>query len=151
MAELKKISLDGWLLEANTGTEGAPVWTPVKGMRTMNMVIDPTTQDTTTYDSDGWGSDMTTLRKWRIDGEGLEGFTGAFVMDPGQVALKARGQLIGYDAEIGIRFSRTGPDEGYQGVAAVDWSGTGGPITEVTRFNFTLKGQGQLTTFDPTP
>lgn len=152
MAEDQKISLDGWLLEVNTGTVDVPVWTQVKGLRTMRLVVDPTTQDATTYDSEGWGSDYTTLRKWRIEVEGFEVFTGtsaAAVRNPGQVALKARGKLIGSDAEIGIRFSREDPDEGYEGTAAVDWAGTGGEITALTPFNCTLKGQGQLSDYVP--
>jgi hypothetical protein len=149
MAEIQKISLDGWKLEVNTGTVDVPVWTQVKALRTMRLVVDPTTQDATTFDSEGWGSDYTTLRKWRIEVEGLEGFTGSYVRDPGQVALKAKGKLIGPDAEIGVRFSREDPDEGYQGTASVDWNGTGGQITEMTPFNCVLKGQGQLDDYTP--
>lgn len=152
MAELRKIPLKGWKLEVNTGTEATPVYTQVKGIRSPELVIAPNEVDTTTLDSDGWGSSMTTLRNWTINIQGFEGFTGPAdtpVRDPGQVALKAKGKLIGYDAEAQIRFWRENPDEGYEGTAKIDWSGTGGEVTGVTPFNVTLKGQGALADYTP--
>ncbi len=151
MAELRKIPLKGWRVDVNTGTSGAPVWTQVKGIRTPNLQIEHTTQDTTTLDSDGWGSDGSTLLKWKLSIEGLEGYTSTYVRDPGQVAVKAKGILIGDESEMDIRFYRLNPDEGFSGTAQVKWNGTGGPITEYTRFQVEMVGQGALAPYDPTP
>ena len=149
MSELRKIPLKGWRVDVNTGTVDVPVWTQVKGIRSPSLVNDFTMQDTTTLDSDGAGSDGSTLYKWRLTIEGLEGYTGSFVRDPGQVFLKSKGRLIGPDSEVQLRFYRTDPDEGYEGTAEVKWQGTGGPITDYTPFRIECHGQGALADYTP--
>lgn len=151
MSELRKIVLAGWRVDVNTGTEAVPVWTQVKGIRSPALAIDSTKQDTSTYDSNGWGSDGTTQKKWKLTIEGLEGYTGEFVRDPGQVTLKAKGRLLGADSEVEVRFYRADPDEGYTGTAEADWKGTGGPVTDYTPFNIDLTGQGELLDYTPAP
>lgn len=149
MPELRKIALKGWRVDVNAGTTEAPNWTQVKGIRSPTLTPDFTMQDTTTLDSDGAGSDGSTLVKWRLSIEGLEGYTGNYVRDPGQVHLKTKGRLIGADSEVELRMYRTDPDEGYEGTAEVKWQGTGGPITEFTPFRIECYFQGTLDDYTP--
>lgn len=151
MAELTKIPLAGWKVEVNTGTVDVPVWTQVKGQRNQDIQISPTNQDSSTFDSNGWGSDGSTQKKYKVVLEGLEGYTGSYVRDPGQVYLKAKGKLVGDAANVQWRAYRLNPDEGYKGTAEAQWNGTGGSLTEFTRFNCELLGQGELEDYDPTP
>lgn len=149
MTELTKIPLKGWKVEVNTGTVEAPNWTQVKGMRNQDIQISPTNQDSTTYDSNGWGSDGSTLKKYKVVLEGLEGYTSTYVRDPGQVFLKTKGKLVGDAANVQWRAYRLNPEEGHQGTAEAQWNGTGGPVTEFTRFAVELIGQGELADYDP--
>jgi hypothetical protein len=151
MTEINKIPLAGWKVEVNTGTVAVPVWTQVKGQRNQDIQISPTNQDTSTFDSNGWGSDGSTQKKYKVVLEGLEGYTSAYVRDPGQVFLKTKGKLVGDLANVQWRAYRLNPDEGYQGTAEAQWNGTGGSLTEFTRFQCELLGQGELLDYDPTP
>ncbi|GGS88522.1 phage tail tube protein [Nonomuraea spiralis] len=137
-----------WALDVNTGTSGAPVWTPVKGMTSFKETIDTTMEDDSDFDSDGWGSDQVTQRKWKLECEGKRKRDAAspssFVADPGQQAILDAGNLVGVGSNIEVRYyRRDGAPDAWQGNVSVQYGGGGGGVTALEPFNFTLSGQGK--------
>lgn len=143
---LKRLSRK-WKIEVNTGTDITPVWAPIKGLTKLELAIDANEVDTTDFDSDGWEDSDTTFRKWSVNVEGFDGFTGpvdAQVDDPGQAFVKAKGLLTGPDAKVTARLYRTDTGKGYSGLATANWSGAGGEVKGMEPFKSTLKGSGLL-------
>ncbi|MFC3980167.1 phage tail tube protein [Streptosporangium sp. NPDC001559] len=139
-----------WALEVNTGTSGAPTWTRVKGMTSFKETIESTVEDDSDFDSNGWGSDQVTQRKWKLECEGKRKRDAAspssFVADPGQQAILDAGNLVGVGSNIEIRYyRRDGAPDAWQGLVSVQYGGGGGPTTGLEPFNFTLGGQGART------
>lgn len=149
MTTLTSVLAKDWALEVNTGTVSVPVWTPVKGMTKIAPTVDSSAEDDSDFDSDGWGSDVITQRKWKIECEGKRKRDVAevdFTADPGQEAIRAAGEIIGFDATVGIRwYRRDGAPDAYTGFASVDWTGGGGGVTDLEPIAFTLMGQGART------
>ncbi|GII63542.1 hypothetical protein Skr01_36270 [Sphaerisporangium krabiense] len=145
-----------WALEINTGTSGAPVWTPVKGLTTLKEAIASTMEDDSDFDSGGWGSDQVTQRKWSLECEGRRKRDASnlvtFVPDPGQQAILNAGNLVGIGSNVEIRYYRKdGAPDAWQGFVTVDYGGGGGAVTALEPFNFKLGGQGARTQLDPYP
>ncbi|MDQ0377964.1 phage tail tube protein [Amycolatopsis thermophila] len=152
-APLKKRAVRFQRLEINTGTEDTPVWTPVRGLTTVELQVSPEEVDVSDFDSEGWADSLTTFRSWNVNIEGWEGYTGPDdepIEDPGQDALKAKGLSTGSDAYVDVRMYRTDNNKGYQGRATANWSGTGGGVKGVTPFNCPLTGSGALTPYTHT-
>lgn len=142
-----------WALDVNTGTSESPTWTPVKGMTSFKETIDTTMEDDSDFDSDGWGSDQVTQRKWKLECEGKRKRDAAspssFVPDPGQQAILDAGNLVGVGSNIEIRYyRRDGAPDAWQGSVSVQYGGGGGGVTALEPFNFTLNGQGERTSID---
>lgn len=84
-----------FIVQVNTGTDAAPVWTAVGGQReaTLNMSTDEI--DTTSKDSQGWHEGLPSLRNWSLDFDalliqgdaGLEALENAF-MNQTQVQVR---------------------------------------------------------------
>lgn len=140
----KRLS-NGWVVEVNAGTTGTPNWLRVNGINEVSVSIEGTEQDVTDFDSGGWASTTTTLRKWSASIKAWDGYTGSNVDDPAQAELKARGLQVGAAAKIPVRFYR--PDngnKGYQGVAVSNYKGFGGGATAPESYNCDLGGDGAL-------
>lgn len=154
---LKKRAVRFNRLEVNTGTEATPAWTVVRGLSRIELPITAEEVDVSDFDSEGWSDSLTTFRSWSVNVEGFDGFTGPGetpVDDPGQLALKNKGLLTGYDAYADVRMYRTDNQKGYSGRVSVNWSGAGGELKGVEPFNCTLTGAGALSAFTyvpPTP
>lgn len=135
-------------LEVNTGTDAAPVWTPVKALNQKQLTIDGNVVDVSDYDSEGWDDKLKTFLSWGINISGFEGFTGDAatpVEDPGQEAIRSRGLVTGSDAYATVRLYRTDSKKGFEGRVSVNWSGLGGGVKDASPFNATLEGSGKLT------
>src|SRR5688500_1090875 len=84
-----------WYLDVNTGTFAVPVWTGVFGVTNFKDARNPTMQDDSDMDSEGWKSETKTG-----DGFALELKVGrkvtaadAEAYDPGQEVLRAKADL----------------------------------------------------------
>ncbi|GGK90216.1 hypothetical protein Ppa06_58260 [Planomonospora parontospora subsp. parontospora] len=146
---LRSLLAKDWTVEVNTGTQAVPVWTPIKGLTKFAETIESETQDDSDFDSNGWGSDVVTQRKFKLECEGRrKRDTGSptFVPDPGQEAVRQAGRVVGVEANIEVRWYRKdGSPDAYQGFAAVDYKGGGGETTDLEPFAFDLLGQGEPT------
>lgn len=151
---LKKRAVRFQRLEVNTGTEAAPVWTPVRGLTSIPLEITPTEEDTSDFDSEGWADSLTTFRAWTLNVEGFEGFTGEDatpVEDPGQEALRTAGLATGSDAYVQVRMYRTDNNKGYEGRGSANWTGKGGTVKGVEPFRCNITGSGTLSPVTVTP
>jgi hypothetical protein len=140
-----------WLLDVNTGTVAAPVWTPVRGILDFNPNLDPTLQDDSDFDGGGyksqtvtalaWSAAFTVSRKAKADAP--------TVYDEGQEFIRLASLTMGIQNSIGVRFYEVtsgGPTtEAYQGLAAVSWSPKGGAMDALDESSVTLTGQGART------
>lgn len=140
-----------WRVDVNTSATETPDWTQVRAANNISPAVNGTVQDATDYDSEGWGSDAVTLRKWQIGLGLLRKQNAAGAYDPGQEALRtAADDLELVHVRWYDRSSATG--EAYEGYALVQWAPAGGDATGLQTVNATLLGQGARTPIaNPTP
>ncbi|HET6915296.1 MAG TPA: IPT/TIG domain-containing protein [Acidimicrobiales bacterium] len=138
-----------WYLDVNTGTAANPVWTGVFGMLNFTPSLNPTLQDDSDFDSQGyksstvtaldWGCSLTVSRKTQVNAP--------TVYDPGQEKLRTTSLLQGVQNSVQVRFYEMSPGgprvEAYMGNAAVSWSPSGGAMDALDEVAVTLTGQGQ--------
>jgi len=106
-----------WRLDVDQDlTSGGGTWLQLKGAVALAPVINPSTGDTTDFDSAGWGGDSVTLRKAQVTGTVQRKlYTGAF--DPGQEFLRNRSEdLAQFHYRIYERFVN---GEAYDGWATL--------------------------------
>lgn len=144
---LRSLLAKDWALDVDTRAPGAaePDWTRVNGLTSFTETTDDNTEDDGDFDSDGWGSTVVTQRSWSIEAEGRRKRTDAqeFTPDPGQEAIRRAGRVVGFTANISVRwYRRDGSPDAYEGVATVSGFSKGGAVTDLEPFNFTLNGQG---------
>ena len=142
-----------WLLDVNTGSVGAPVWTPVRGLMDFTPVLTPTVVDDSDFDSNGYRSSTNTALAWSITATAARktNVAAPTTYDAGQEALRVVSLLLGASNSIQVRFyeyvATGGPiTEAYSGYVAVTWSPKGGAMDAVDEAAVTLTGQGQRTT-----
>ncbi|GII98391.1 hypothetical protein CLV28_0713 [Sediminihabitans luteus] len=130
-----------WCLEVDTSATETPAYTQVRSLNQLTPpVVAYTTQDATDYDSEGWGSDAITLRKWSCTATALRKTNLAGAYDPGQEALRAAAET-GELVHVRLYERRTG-GEAYEGSAQVQWTPVGGDPTGLNAATVTLMGQG---------
>ncbi len=146
---LRSLLAKDWALEVNTGTSGAPTWTPVRGLTEFSEEIKTKTEDDSDFDGDGWSSDVVTQRGWTLKCKGnrkKDAASASFVPDPGQEFLRQAGLVVGTGANVEARwYRRDGSPDAFQGFAAVDYKGAGGKTTDLEPFEVELIGQGAPT------
>lgn len=122
----------------------AVTWLQVKGLTDFNPQVNPTTVDTSTYDTDGWGASEITMNEWQVTLKLLRQ-SNAGVYDPGQELIRARQAKFGDAARVYIRwYDNTGAAEAYQGRALVEWSRSKSGVAELDEAQATLRGDGPL-------
>ncbi|MEV0236872.1 hypothetical protein [Nonomuraea sp. NPDC050786] len=146
---LRSMLAKDWKLDVNTAGVGAPTpaWTPVRGLSKFEKTTDDNVEDDGDFDDEaGYGADVITERKWKIEAEGRRKRNdgGVFVPDTGQEYIRKAARRVGYAANIEVRwYRRDGSDEAYKGVCQVNEYTVGGEKTDLEPFSFTLLGQGE--------
>ena len=138
-----------WRLDINTGTFGAPTWSPVAGITDLKPVFTPTLQDDSDFDGGGakskvatayeWGLDLKVARKVRV--------SDAATYDVAQEAIRAAAALLGLGNVIDVRFfeytSAAGPKvEAYRGYVVASWGEDGGAMDALDTVTISLDGRG---------
>lgn len=146
----RSLLASAWALDVNTGSSAVPVWTPLKGMSSFKETIDTTMEDDSDFDSEGWGSDETTQRKWKLETEGKRKRDAdndvTFIPDPGQQYVLEAGNLVGVGSDIELRYyRRDGAPDAWQGRVNVQYGGGGGGVTALEPFNVIFGGKGKRT------
>ncbi|MEV1003401.1 hypothetical protein [Nonomuraea sp. NPDC050202] len=138
-----------WRMDVNTAGVGVttPAWAPVRGLSKFEKTTDDNVEDDGDFDDEsGYGRDVITERKWKIEAEGRrKRNTGTpFVPDAGQEYIRKAARKVGEAAFIEVRwYRRDGSDEAYQGFCQVNEFTVGGEKTDLEPFSFTLLGSGE--------
>jgi len=134
-------------LEVAAYTSGADPtsWTIVRGMTEFTPPkVEKNLEDDSSFDSDGWGSQIATGLGWSAEGT-VKIPRASLTPDPGQEILRAAGNGLAEDGLVHVRITnRTTPTEGQVGVADASFTKNGGPRTDITTAAFTLSGRGAL-------
>lgn len=130
-----------WRCDVNTSATEEPTWTQVRAVNSFTPTVNNTVQDATDYDSEGWGSDAVTLRKWQNAMALLRKTDKTKKYDPGQEALRSAADSLEL---VHVRwYDRSSPTgEAYEGFAQVQWEPQGGGADGLQTVNATLLGQG---------
>lgn len=140
-----------WRLEVQTGTDAttqAPTWTPVRGRSEFQPGQEPTLQDDSDFDSDGWKSQSVTAQAWSLSFKVFrKTTTDGTAYDAGQEFLRLAAGEMGVDNSVHVRYFEAEPGgprvEAYEGDAAVSWSPDGGGMDAFDVVSVTLTGQGK--------
>jgi hypothetical protein len=120
-------------------------WTQLLGVTDFNPQVTPNMQDSSTYDSDGWGSSEITMNKWSLAIKVLRQ-TNAGVFDPGQELVRARVAQFGDNARIYVRYyDNSGAPEAYSGRAIVEFNRSKTGVADLDEASITMTGDGALT------
>jgi hypothetical protein len=126
--------------------------TKVMGIRTFKPAINPTTQDTGTYDSGIWGGNAKTKLGFQNDLTVLVGIAADKTLDPGQTILLNAHDKTGLAGRVkAFWFDRDGGPEAYSGICDVTWSPQGGDDAALYLVDVSLLGQGARTPISPNP
>ncbi|MFE1770267.1 phage tail tube protein [Streptomyces sp. NPDC059008] len=133
-------------LELDMGTDGTPAWTLVPGITEFTPKVEPTQQDVTTYDADGWSEQAVTMLAWSIEttlAHRAHPTTGAF--NAAQETLRRASMSFGAGSYVRVRYyDRNGAPDAQEGTALVTWEPEGGGPDEVDTIKVTLTGSGPL-------
>ncbi|WP_086846828.1 phage tail tube protein [Amycolatopsis kentuckyensis] len=140
-----------WYLDVDTNfSTVSPNWIGVFGITDFQPKSDPTMQDDSDYDSEGYGSETKTAEKWSLVMKVARKVTvaDATVYDPGQEYLRSRAiGKMGPNNSVHVRWYEMTPNgpraEAYDGIASVTWSPDGGKMSDLDIVSVTLGGQGK--------
>jgi hypothetical protein len=148
-----QLARDYWL-DVNIGTTVSPSWIGVFGLMEFNPNQTPTTQDSSDFDSAGYGDEDVTAIKWGLSGKLKRGVQAADATqyDPGQEVLRLAANQLGNGNRVEVRWyempggsiGASGPHvEAYQGFVNVQWNPDGGAQDALRTVSFTLGGKGK--------
>lgn len=147
MAEITPGTVGDWKLEVAAYVDGtAPTsWTTVLGLTEFTPpAVEKNLEDDSSFDSDGWGSQLATGLSWKVEGT-VKRARASLTEDPGQAILRAAGNGLAEDGLVHIRVTdRTKPTAGRTGIADATFTDNGGPRTDITTAAFSLAGRGPL-------
>src|SRR5690606_26497181 len=137
----------GYRLELNMGDSETPVWQTVFGMVEFTPAVEPTIQDDSDYESDGWKGNTKTAQGWPVEAKPSHRCS-PVPNDclPTHAALEDASEAFGADSYVHIRYyRRSGRGSGREGRALVTWAPDGGDHEQLDRVTVTLTGDGPLT------
>ncbi|KAB7834066.1 phage tail tube protein [Streptomyces mobaraensis] len=133
-------------LEINTSATGTPAWTVLPGITEFAPKVEPTQQEVTTYDAEGWVEQAVTMLAWSVEitiAHRAHPVTSAF--NATQEFVRRASLSFGAASYVHVRYyDRNGADEAYEGQALVTWEPDGGGPDEVDSIKVTLTGSGPL-------
>lgn len=146
-----------WWTDVNIGTFATPNWVPINGWTDLKPTFNPTTQDSSDYDSGGYKDSAVTAIEWGLTGK-LGRKTVALTptaYDPGQEVLRVAAEQMGNGNRVDVRFyknpggiGQAGSNprtEAYRGFSNVQWEPDGGGMEGLDTVSVTLGGKGQRT------
>jgi hypothetical protein len=143
-----------WQLEVAAYVDGETptTWTRVKGITDFTPpAIEKNLEDDSSFDSDGWASEIATGLGWKVEGT-VKRARASLTEDPGQAILRAAGSGMLEDGLVHVRIvNATKPTEGRTGIADASFTDEGGAHTDLTTASFSLSGRGPLADVVITP
>jgi hypothetical protein len=128
-------------LQVNTGTVGSPTWTNVGFEVTSSLNIELDTVDANTKGNNGWGSQISTLRRWSgsVDGKLDRSDNGVVYLED---AAMNKTQL---HVRFNISNSAGGAGDGtFTGFAWTSSHGYTFDVSDVAGFSTAFAGDGEL-------
>ncbi|MFF9284869.1 phage tail tube protein [Streptomyces griseosporeus] len=133
-------------VDVDTGS-GTVTWSWLPGIKEFAPKVDPTQQDSTTYDDDGWADQTVTQLAWSADITMLHRCnptTKAF--NAAQEKLRLASEQFGDGSRVHVRwYDKEGRDEAYEGYALVTWERDGTATDDLDSVKVTLTGKGART------
>jgi hypothetical protein len=127
----------------DVSTDGV-TWLQLKGVSDFNPQITPNKVDSSTYDTNGWGSSEITMNSWQLDITVLRQTT-AGVFDPAQELVRACVAQFGDAARVYVRwYDKSGAPEAFSGRAIVEWNRSKSAVADLDEAKATLTGDGIL-------
>jgi hypothetical protein len=138
-----------WKLDVDisAGQDGTG-YIPVRAIMDFAPAITATMQDDSTYDQDGYVTNVKTALAWKNTVKlarkaGIS--SGSY--DAGQEALRAAHDKFGSAGVVRVRwYDRDGTTEAYEGYANVEWTEDGGNMSAVDTVSCVLTGNGSRST-----
>lgn len=123
---------------------GATEYTRVRGINSLQPSLNPTMEDSTDFDNDGWSSNEKTLQGWSLAIGYIEkvGQDAEKAQDPGQAILEEASDKFGAESFVDVRWFERDGDLAYEGNAAVQYEPQGGGPSALSTVNVTLNGNG---------
>jgi IPT/TIG domain-containing protein len=116
----------------------AASWLQLNGIDDWNPNVNPTTEDTSAYDTSGWTTNEVTMQAWSATASVFRRLN-AGVYDPGQELCRATVGQFGTAARVGVRwYDKNGGPEAYSGVALVGWARNNTAVTNVEKATITF-------------
>jgi hypothetical protein len=136
-----------YAIDINTGTTAAPVWSRLLGVREFSPAIEPTHEDDSLYEHDGWVGNVRTALAWSAEvviSHRVDATTGAF--NAVHRFVRNSAMKFGVESIVGVRyFDRNGAaDDAWAGEALVTWEPEGGEHGNPDRITITFTGNGPL-------
>lgn len=133
-------------IDVNVGTTEIPDWAALNGVTDFLPKVDPTLQESSDYDSDGWVSQEKTMQAWTAEITVLRKKNASGEFYAAQEALRACEDQFGDAARAEIRwYDRDGGDEAYQGTGIVKWERANSAVVDLDAANITITGDGART------
>lgn len=135
-----------WRLEVNMGTSAAPNFQLCPAITAFTWTMDPTIQDSSTYDDGGWSDNTKTGQAWKVEATfNRKETSDATAYSPVHEKLRAAALAFGAASEVEVRWAdRDHLPEAYQGICLVTWTPSGGDRTALDAIKATLTGKGIL-------
>ena len=132
-----------WRVDIDTDPNHGGSWTQLKGIKSLDPVLDNSVKDASDYDTEGWGADAVTSRKWGLTGTvNRNKYEGAY--DPAQQYLSGIADDEDFNKLVHVRFyERETGGKAYEGYALVQWKDKAGAQDDLSEADFTLMGQGK--------
>lgn len=138
-----------WWIDIVGGTEGAPEYIGVHGIQEFKDNIEPTTQDDSDFDGNGWKSETVTALLGKLEFKVGRKTTKAdkTKYDPGQEVLRKAARKTGVANVVKIRYYEMEPngprEEAYEVDVAVSWTPDGGGMDATSTATVALTFQGE--------
>lgn len=135
-----------WKMDVDLGTVAIPDWQLMVGITEFQPTFPPNIEDASTYDDDGWMSNVKTGQSWEIAATFNRKINDqTLIYNDVHEALRQAAFATGSASEVRVRFyDRNGLPEAYQGSVLVEWEDQGGEYTALGQVSATLTGTGPL-------
>lgn len=139
-----------WWLDVDSAEDGeTTAYIGVHGIQEFKDNVEPTTQDDSDFDGNGWKSETVTALLGKLEFKVGRKTTAASTTayDPGQEILRKASRRTGVGNRVKVRYYEMEPDgprvEAYEGFASVSWTPDGGGMDATSSVSVTLTFQGE--------
>lgn len=138
-----------WYLDVEGATSNT--WIGVFGIQEFKDAVEPTLQDSSDFDGDGWKSSVVTALAGSLEFKVARKTQASSptTYDPGQEKLRLASRKTGVGNRIKIRYYEMEPSgprvEAYEVYAAVSWTPDGGAMDAISTVSVVLTFDGKPT------